>query len=156
MPKYGGRRQRGCIHWLPLLLVTFLWLKRMVAMTTEEVPCFSISSCSSPKHLKVLCTPTFTCLPTFGEKWGQRKRTPFKGIKKELVSASYPESTHDTMGLSLPLSPHPTPLHPSAPAPTTESPDKNKGQARRKGLLFPVPRLKSLKDKCKAERLNYH
>lgn len=39
VPGCGGGKQQGGIQWL-LLLLTFLWLERMVAMTTEEVSCF--------------------------------------------------------------------------------------------------------------------
>lgn len=67
----------------------------------------------------------------FGEKWGERKRILFKGGNKEsFVSASYPESTHDAMGFSPPMSPHLTHLLPSVFARDRESPDKNEGQRR--------------------------
>lgn len=36
VPGCGGGKQQGGIQWL----LTFLWLERMVAMTTEEVSCF--------------------------------------------------------------------------------------------------------------------
>lgn len=42
MPRFGGGRQQGGIQWFPLLLLAFLQLRRMVAMTTEDGYCFPI------------------------------------------------------------------------------------------------------------------
>ena len=105
-----------------------------------------------------MCAPSLTCLHILGRNEDKERGPLMRKGMESFVLASFLESTHDAMSLSLPVSPHPTQLFPADPAPVRER-VQTKTKVKQ-GAKFPFPLSPdpspSKTIRFKAERLNYH
>jgi len=128
-------------------------------MPTKEVYYFFIFKLLPIKASESICVLSLTCLHILGGEKGTKKDDLLqeKEWRESFVLASFLESTHDALSLSLPVSPHPTQLYPSDLAVRERVQTKTKviQSAKFPFLLSPDP-TPSKTIKFKAERLNYH